>query len=632
MSSLSRSSIVSLAIGVVLWLAPPSLFLSAYIGWYGAPTSAIVPHLGIIAFFAAASGCVRCLLRRWTILPVATVAGSLLTGAILFVLVAYYLASIAGLNSWGRLITLPLITTYLGQANSLVVAAGYSFYLLSGAIFLTYSAISIALYLVMRRWDWTREFAGYGSSRLSVAVSLLVAFVLCLSAWRFAEFPPASAGEPFSLTLHPSYGAHARQLHDKVQSNPLDLKEFSAKASYRPAPLSDFPNVILVVVDALRSDHLSVNGYGRETTPFLSRLVREGRLQNIHPLHGVCAESACGLRALATARNVHETPGRPLTLQEVLRLHGYGIHMLLGGDHTHFYGLRDTYGKVDTYFDGSMSGGSYMNDDNIIVNRLASFPAFSGNPSFIQIHLMSTHALGTRDPATSPFQPSKSYIGEIVKSVSRSVDPADKQAYINYYDNGIIRTDRMMEEIIQTLGGKGYLQKALVIVTADHGEFLGDHDFFGHVKSVHEQALNIPLMLLRYGYTPDSRWSPRATASQIDIAPTILAEFGMPIPSSWTGIPLQGRAAASGPGHYLYFQQKSEFGLIEGDESGLRWKFWIDQKSGKEYAFDLAADPSETINRAAELAPATKARWRHQLIDIEVNVKESANEGDKSAL
>ncbi len=119
-----------------------------------------------------------------------------------------------------------------------------------------------------------------------------------------------------------------------------------------------------------------------------------------------------------------------------------------------------------------------------------------------------------------------------------SKDINDQEA-INYYDNGVFQFDGVVKSAIAQLQEKGYLSDAIVVITGDHGEMLGEHGQFGHANGVYEPVLHVPFVIIRYGYTENySSVLPRVV-SQIDIAPTILTDLSMPIPSTWAGRPIQ---------------------------------------------------------------------------------------------
>ena len=98
----------------------------------------------------------------------------------------------------------------------------------------------------------------------------------------------------------------------------------------------------------------------------------------------------------------------------------------------------------------------------------------------------------------------------------------------NFYDNGVVRSDAVIAELLAQLKEKGYLQDALVVITADHGESLGEHGLYHHANSVREEVLRIPLVFIAYGSPLRLPPQVRDFASQVDIAPTILKELGLP--------------------------------------------------------------------------------------------------------
>jgi glucan phosphoethanolaminetransferase (alkaline phosphatase superfamily) len=623
MSKQFRPIVAGLAVEFSLWCIPAGLFLFIYIWNYRGPTTAIWPHYLLVSQLLLTMASLRFLFIRWIGSSAGTLVGALCSSSALLLLAVYYSATLIGLDSWGRVISLPLITAYAAQIIPFLQIIGFSPIVVAISGLISCLALWAVMYLMLKRWDWIPHLLKCGSPKFFIAVFVLIVFIIASSAWKFIQAPAVDSGEPISLTLSPNFGKLIFfQSNKKIETKKLDSIERSARANYHPVKSAQFKNVILIVVDALRADHLSVNGYLRKTTPYLEKLNHAGKLDKINRMYSVCAESSCGLSALASSRNIIKLPSQPFTLPEILRLNGYKVHMLLSGDHTNFYGLREAYGQVDSYFDGSMSNTNYMNDDQLIIDKLSHFPPYSKNPTFFQFHLMSTHALGKRDPKLSPFIPESTYAKKFPKPIDDSVNAETKQSYLNYYDNGVFRTDQMIKSILDLLDSKGYLEMALVVITSDHGELLGEWGQYQHSKTVHEEVLNIPFFMLRYGYVPNETFDRTAVASQIDIAPTILTEVGLPLPSSWSGRPLQRSKNNQDEHRYLLFQQRDEYGLIELGQVNMRWKYWIDAKSGKEQAYELISDPQERVNRISEIPVALRSRWRLQLIDMEIQNKE----------
>ncbi len=605
------------------WIFISGAFLGFYTLKFNGPNTAIFPHFLVVSIAAFSLAGVRYVFYRIFSTNVAISASAALMSAVVFILISYYLAVIAGLDSWGRVISLALMKAYLAQLPPLLDVLGITPVVIAVAIFSGYLFIYYAISRYLTHWDWVEGAVKLGSSAIITTIVSLFMAISFLAALDFVEFPPSQSGEPFALTLSPANGALRSQGYGEVASKHLDLIERTARDVYQPVILDDPTNVIVVVVDALRGDHLSVNGYGRVTTPNIDKLVMDNSSSRIARMYSACAQSACGLMALSSSRYTHRLPSHPISIQEVLHRHGYGVHLILSGDHTNFYGLREAYGSVDTYFDGSMSKEYYINSDEGSINRLRNFPEFNGKPSFFQFHLMSAHVLSERTPESSVFKPTENYAKSLVGPAGWHFER--RENHLNFYDNGVVQSDNTINRIIEILKEKRYLKKALVLITADHGELLGEHGLYMHAKSVYEPVLNVPFILLRYGYEPQNKIDESVVGSQVDVAPTILTELGMPIPMTWSGLPLQNSSSESLGKRKLYFQQGVEFGLVELQLAESRWKYWVNAKSGTEYAFELLSDPGEQRNRVSELSELVKASWRRELVESEILAKDALN-------
>jgi arylsulfatase A-like enzyme len=394
---------------------------------------------------------------------------------------------------------------------------------------------------------------------------------------------------------------------ERLKAEALDAAEDRERSAYRPAPKAERKNVILIVVDALRADHMGVYGYARDTTPTLARLAKAGTLRKADAVRASCSSSYCGLLSIASSKFLHQMSARPITLQEVLRRHGYRIHMLLSGDHTLFYGLRQAYGEVDAYFDARTARSiRYTNDDRIMLEHLAGYPSWDGKPVMMQFHLMAAHPLHTREGRVPKYTPAANYVSHR----EPGAEQRPSQRSINYYDNGVLLADDSIRSILEMLERKGYLRDALVAITADHGEAIGEHGMYQHTNSVREEVLRIPFVLVSYGYRPAKPLQGVPLASQADIAPTILAELGMPPPATWKGSALQEPARRD----FLPFQERWEAGVYDVRDPRNLWKYWINLKTGEEHAFNLSRDPGEHANLIGKLPAQQKRELQLQVV------------------
>lgn len=620
----TRGALRSAAVEVLAWLAPATAFLSIYIGRFHGATTGVLPHLSVVLSLMAGTMIVRWALHVLVGRTLAIAFGTLLTASLVSLLVLYYVLAVVGFRSWGYLVSWGLISAYLHQAVYLGDALGPSVYGLAAVVGAGFLIVIGGFHTLFRRGDWLAATARRHSPVLVTVVGVLMLGTICLFLWRFAEFPPTERGEPLALTFNPASLERKFQSHFRPDSSRLADEEKAARAAYAKPTNAPGTNVILIVVDGLRARNMGVYGYARATTPYLSRLAEEGSLRRIARAYGICAESFCGLMGIAGSRYVHRFVDDPLTLPEVLRLHGYEIHMLLTGDHTNFYGLRKMYGQVDTYIDGSMSAGSfYINDDNAMVAALQHLRPRSTRRNYIQFHLMSNHVLAPRDPALLTFGESENYYAATGEMSLRRPTEDDKRKFVNFYDAGVAQADRTIHRLLALLREKGLMEDALVVVTADHGEFVGEHDLYGHAKGVRGEVLEVPLLWLATGKRGTLELEEDRLASQIDIAPTVLAHLGLPIPRTWLGQPLQAAVGPLQNGRAVLFQQNGEFGLVTRTAEGRIWKYWVNVESGEEQAFALDQDPSERNNQAAAIPARDRARWRSLLLPVEINVRES---------
>ena len=533
-----------------------------------------------------------------------------ITAVFFMTMLVYYGLVIYGLRSWGRVISKDLITTYLAQAPAVADAVGLDLRIVVAGAALMYSVLFGIAWLYLHAFDWVQTFFRTRSEHWYAVVTGLALAVVTIAFGWFVTFAPVSVGEPLSLTFFGPSSVHRVQGYgiDPMRAARLDAAEDAERRRYSAAARGDRRNVVLIVVDALRSDRMSVYGYSRDTTPYLDRLDRVGMLRKVPQVRATCASSGCGITSLISSKYVHEFSNKPFTLYEVLRLHGYRVHLILGGDHTNFYELNDAYGKVDSYFDGAMRRDGvmhrdgYINDDRLVLDHAALLPQWDGHPVLIHLHLMSAHAVGKRYPPFERFSPARPYM------IPTRADPIHAG---NYYDNGVVQADAFIHELLATLRSKGYLSDTLVVITADHGEALGERGVFGHRQLVDEEVVRIPLLLLAEGYTPRPLQHV-VTASQVDVAPTILAELGIEQPRTWSGARLDQPITR----RYTYLHGSGTLGMIDHKDPANIWKYSIDRRTLEEQAFNLSIDPHARDNVISKVGSNLKRDWHAEYLRL----------------
>ena len=339
-------------------------------------------------------------------------------------------------------------------------------------------------------------------------------------------------------------------------NSPIDLK------AYYPVNknIQDKPNIILIIADALRADHVSSYGYTRKTTPFLDKLITQDKAIKVDLAFSTCAESNCGILSTLSSRPYAEINPNNITLNRVLRDLGYDINLILSTDHT-WAGLKEYYPPYDLFYDGNSAAGKYaITDDELVLDRLSRVKNYQ-KPTFFYFHLMSNHSSGIRKKQFAKYTPYKSpndwfYRLPIISSLTNTNKITLET---NFYDNGVITTDYYISQIFKQLSDKGYLKNSIVWIIADHGEAIGEHGLFGHINGLYNEETHIPMIIV------DRRldmYKERHFATQLDFAPTILDRLGIRAPKSWKGKSLLKKKSGTYITHHNIPDRKGSKAII----------------------------------------------------------------------
>ncbi len=360
------------------------------------------------------------------------------------------------------------------------------------------------------------------------------------------------------------------------------------RASYpHHVPSAHLKNVVLIIVDSLRADRMQVYGYQRETTPFLSKLATDGRLRKVNAAFATCSESFCGITSTLSSREFPDISAGDFQIQDVLRDEGYQTWFLLSGNHRAWNGLPQFYRATgDTLFDGSSTRRYSMDDDRLVLEGLERVPASEGQPTFFYIHLMSTHYLGVQFPESHVFTRPDD-------QVPAGLEPYKQLSALNKpdrYDDKVRQADGVIRQLFGALDAKRYLDDAIVVITGDHGEGLGERHW-AHGWHLYDEDIRIPLLLYD---VPATSYPDLSFAAQVDVAPTILDRLGLPIPASWEGRSLLSPQAERFTFHQTYFLP-NRFAIVHPAADGL-FKYIATPQYGQEELYDLTRDRGEQRN------------------------------------
>jgi arylsulfatase A-like enzyme len=390
----------------------------------------------------------------------------------------------------------------------------------------------------------------------------------------------------------------------------------AAWAAARPPRADPRPDVVLVVIDTLRKDHLPAYGYPKPTAPFLTRLAARGVVfdnayttapwtapataslfTGRYPFqHGVVSGRLAvrKLQERGAAVRLNRIPAPLETLPELMRRAGYETWAVTQNANI----TRDL--GFDQGFDHFVSRSPSREADTITESLLQLREAMRGGaPDFVYLHYMDVHA---PNPGRAPF-----------------FDPSlsGREREVSAYDSELRYLDSHIERAFQALGWE---DAAVTLVSSDHGEEFYEHGLVGHARSLYAEVLNVPLVVHAPSRFPAARVAERV--SHVDVMPTLRALVSLPPAPADAGLSLlpllEGRSRRLAPRalfadlwHATPTERKRFLAAtIEGE-----WKL-IDGAPEGPLLFHLDRDPLDLRNRH-DAYPEVAARLRQRFREAE---------------
>jgi len=375
------------------------------------------------------------------------------------------------------------------------------------------------------------------------------------------------------------------------------------------------PNVLLVILDTTRADHLSTYGYFRQTSPNLTRLAEEGERYDDAWAHAPWTLPTIASILTGQPPHIHGATRnreglfaiRPeiTTLAERLQRVGYATAAFIN-----VVWCSPDLSALDRGFDlydFRLTDESNLNHRSAGETTDAALAWLEGQrsePFFLVMHYFDPHLtydapapFDTRfEPDTQPGVPRGFGSAQEVHALrdgSLSIDDRRKQSLVARYDGEIAYTDEQFGRLRAELERLGHWERTLVVVVGDHGEEFWDHGGFEHGHSHQRELLRVPLIVRRPGGAAASRHDERVR--QIDIAPTILELAQL----AADGLP--GRALGDGGSPYAV----AEGSLWAGDLVSVRadeGTLILDRSDGSSRYF-APTDPGEMSPLEAEGGP-----------------------------
>jgi len=368
------------------------------------------------------------------------------------------------------------------------------------------------------------------------------------------------------------------------------------------------PDLILITVDTLRADRLGLAGYPRGTTPHIDAFFADGAIYERS--YSTSAHTSPSVVSLLTGlqprghgvRLLYQLVGQDIPLVPDLLPPDYQTAAFVSNTvlTDEALGIASRFGHYDDFVDEREParliferGASRTTDAVLDWIRTKAKPA---RPLFLWVHYIDPHG---------PYAPPEAWRDRFRRDEQRPIDPdrvpnsqrepgvTDGFEYAARYDAEIGYLDEQVGRLLAGLAEQRGAEDALVLLTADHGESMMEHDaWFTHGYHVYEEIVRVPLMLRGPGV---ERGVHDVPVSGVDITPTLLLAAGVSPPPGTSGVDLRlpGKIPedriilASGGGrkqHWMAAIRDHDKAMILVDPTG-------NVRASRRY--DLAKDPLE---------------------------------------
>lgn len=366
------------------------------------------------------------------------------------------------------------------------------------------------------------------------------------------------------------------------------------------------PNVLFIVVDTLRADHIGTYGYTQNTTPHLDQFAKDCVVfQNAI---STAPWTTPSISAMLTSRYPREytwrklpTPLRSerLLLSELFRNANYQTTAFV----SHYY-IRKQLGffqGFDLYDDSEAKGHRHISGSATTQKALTFLEQKREQPFFLFLHFFDPHYDYFEH---TPYVFFPEYTGDLtsgesnqdLKQKAPSMSADDLRFVRALYDSEIRLTDENIHQVLEHLKKLDLYDNTLIVFVADHGEEFSERGKFyiGHGDHLYQELIHVPFFMKLPQHS--SQVIVHEPVSFIDLAPTVAhyANLPHPKPPSFQGQPilLDGeRIAQASP---IFSETTGQISFVS-----YPWKLLVDTKIRSRKLYHLRTDPQEKHDRAS---------------------------------
>ncbi len=390
----------------------------------------------------------------------------------------------------------------------------------------------------------------------------------------------------------PSFEDHPSR---KIVKRALNAANNAAvkKAEQIPDPPK---NVVVILIDTLRADHMGFMGYERKTSPNIDALAAESII--FEDAYATAPHTPRSIPCLFYGRyashikwngaqyNFPKVRPENLSMFEILQEAGWKNY----GFSSHFY-FEEKRGMWQGFeaWDNEGAGTIAESNDDIASPRTWA----KTEPKLAEL------AAASKQEGAAPFgiflhlfEPHSRWIGHEEYDFGKGDSPRER--HINNYDSEIAYVDAYVGKVVAKLNELGIYDDTVIILTSDHGEAFQDHGLFFHGQNLYDEVIKVPLLIRVPGWTPRRVEGP---ISLIDVAPTYLDLVNLSSPQEFEGqslvaamlgkAPVPDRPVFSELLPYTSWKEHHKV-VIQGDLKYIRVL-----TAGTQELYDLSKDPGE---------------------------------------
>jgi len=352
-------------------------------------------------------------------------------------------------------------------------------------------------------------------------------------------------------------------------------------------------NIILITIDTLRADHLGCYGYPRETSPFIDYLARNGVLfehafssiSHTAPSHASIFTSLFPVqhKLLENGGVLHASA---FTMAELFKDIGYET---AGFCSVGF--LKNLRQGFDVFDNEKYKKLVHYRQAHHTINSVLEWLSSKKHNAkfFLWVHLYDPHL---------PYHPLQQYLKQM-----KLRSETEKELFVKYlteicklprdfygrraklikdynnYDAEILFVDQEIKRLFRSVERKGFKSNILWIITADHGEGLGNHHFYGHSVYIYNEQMHVPL-IFSFNNKAYAGLRIKNLVRHVDILPTICDLLGYRLQDrtkfvqGFSLLPLLRNSNTSFPVEFAFYQRKPWDKIRPKMERGMLFKIF----------------------------------------------------------